>query len=152
MRPAYGRDHAARPPVQSGGGPIAMHSPLASLVLPQHPDEHRSKGPVLLAVDQQLSEGAALRVAPELSDPVGPLESGSMRMWSSSARGAGPRAPLPESALEIDAEPSAVDTAIMQSLMNAGPRRPPGVHGLRATDRRCDPSEHADRAAPLGRV
>jgi hypothetical protein len=70
--------------------------------------------------------------------------------------GAGSRAEgfetLPESALEIDAEPSAVDTAIMQSLMNAGPRRPPGVHGLRATDRRCDPSEHADRAAPLGRV
>ena len=32
--------------------------------------------PVLLAVDQELGEGAALRVAPELSDPVGSLEVG----------------------------------------------------------------------------
>jgi len=44
--------------------------------LPQHPDEHRSQRPVLLAVDQELGEGAALRVAPELSDPVCPLEVG----------------------------------------------------------------------------
>ena len=42
----------------------------------QHPDEHRPQRPVLLAVDQQLVEGAALWVAPELSDPVGPLEVG----------------------------------------------------------------------------
>jgi len=42
----------------------------------QHPDEHRSERPVLLAVDQQLGEGAALRVASELSDPVGSLEVG----------------------------------------------------------------------------
>jgi hypothetical protein len=49
---------------------------LWTLVLAQHPDQHRPKGPVLLAVDQQLSEGAALRVAPELSDPVGSLEAG----------------------------------------------------------------------------
>jgi hypothetical protein len=41
---------------------------------PAHPDQHRSECPVLLAVDQQLGEGAALRVAPELSYPVGPLE------------------------------------------------------------------------------
>jgi hypothetical protein len=35
--------------------------PLASSVsLAQHPDSHRSKRPILLAVDQQLSEGAAL--------------------------------------------------------------------------------------------
>ena len=39
--------------------------------LTQHPDEHRPKGPVLLAVDQQLGEGRDSRVAPELSDPVG---------------------------------------------------------------------------------
>jgi hypothetical protein len=32
--------------------------------VPQHADEHRSERPVLLAVDQQLGEGAALRVAP----------------------------------------------------------------------------------------
>ena len=51
---------------------------LARLVvgLPQHPDEHRPERPVLLAVDQELGEGAALRVAPELSDPVGSLEVG----------------------------------------------------------------------------
>jgi hypothetical protein len=58
---------------------------------PQHADEHRP-GPILLAVDQQLGEGAALRIAPELSDPVGAVEVGHIRTWSSSARGAGPRA------------------------------------------------------------
>jgi hypothetical protein len=31
--------------------------------LPQHPDEHRPERPVLLAVDQELGEGTALRVA-----------------------------------------------------------------------------------------
>jgi hypothetical protein len=44
--------------------------------LSQHPDEHRPESLVLLAVDQQLGEGAALWVAPELSDPVGSLEVG----------------------------------------------------------------------------
>ena len=38
--------------------------------------EHRPQRPVLLAVDQQLGEGATLRVAPELAAPVGPLEVG----------------------------------------------------------------------------
>ena len=47
-----------------------------ALALPQHPDQHRPERPVLLAVDQQLGEGAALRVAPELADPVGSLEVG----------------------------------------------------------------------------
>jgi hypothetical protein len=42
--------------------------------LPQHADQHRPKRPVLFAVDQELGEGAAFRVAPELSDPVGTLE------------------------------------------------------------------------------
>ena len=46
------------------------------LHLPQHPDEHRPKDSILLAVDQQFGEGTALRVAPELSDPVGSLEVG----------------------------------------------------------------------------
>jgi hypothetical protein len=41
---------------------------------PEHPDEHRPEDSILLAVDQRLSEGATLRVAPELSDSVGPLE------------------------------------------------------------------------------
>ena len=49
--------------------------PLA-LSLPQHAYEHRPERPILLAVDQQLGEGATLRVAPELSDPVGLLEVG----------------------------------------------------------------------------
>ena len=49
---------------------------LPRLCLPQHPDEHRPKRPVLLAVDQEFGEGAALWVAPELSDPVCPLEVG----------------------------------------------------------------------------
>jgi hypothetical protein len=40
------------------------------------PHEHRSKGPVLLAVDRKLDEDPALRVVPELSDTVGPLEVG----------------------------------------------------------------------------
>ena len=51
--------------------------------LPQHPDKHRPQRPVLLAVDQELGEGAALRVAPELSDPVGALEVGSIRTGGS---------------------------------------------------------------------
>ena len=33
----------------------------------QHPDEHRPKRPILLAVDQELGEGAALAVTSELA-------------------------------------------------------------------------------------
>ena len=44
--------------------------------LPEHPDQHRPEGPILLAVDQQVGEGATLRVAPELADPVGAVEVG----------------------------------------------------------------------------
>jgi hypothetical protein len=32
--------------------------------------------PILLAVDQEFGQGATLRVAPELTDPVGSLEVG----------------------------------------------------------------------------
>jgi hypothetical protein len=46
------------------------------LALAKHPDQRRSEDPILLAVDEELGEGATLRVAPELSDPVGPLEVG----------------------------------------------------------------------------
>jgi hypothetical protein len=53
----------------------ALGSSLA-VSLHKHPDEHRPKGPVLLAVDQEFGEGATLRVAPELTDPVGSLEVG----------------------------------------------------------------------------
>ena len=49
---------------------------IQALAFPQHPDEQRPEYPVLLAVDQLLGEGARLRVPPELSDPVGPLEVG----------------------------------------------------------------------------
>ena len=53
-----------------------------ALGLPKHPDEHRSERPVLLAVDQQLAEGSRLGVAPELADPLGPVEVGSVATWS----------------------------------------------------------------------
>jgi hypothetical protein len=52
----------------------ALDAPNSAVRLPQHPDQHRPKDPVLLAVDQQLGEGACLGVSPELSDPVGSLE------------------------------------------------------------------------------
>ena len=44
--------------------------------LSQHADQHRPERPVLLAVDQQLGEGATIWVAPELTDPVGSIEVG----------------------------------------------------------------------------
>jgi hypothetical protein len=65
---------------------------LIPLHLRQRPEGDSPKRPILLAVDQQLGEGAALGVAPELSDRIGPVEVGSMRTWSSSARGATPSA------------------------------------------------------------
>jgi hypothetical protein len=37
-------------------------------------DEHRPEHTIFLAVDQQFGEGATLRVAPELSDPLGAFE------------------------------------------------------------------------------
>jgi hypothetical protein len=49
---------------------------LLAVDLAEHPDEHRPERPILLAVDQEFGEGATLRVAPELADPVGPLEVG----------------------------------------------------------------------------
>jgi hypothetical protein len=61
----------------------------APVGLPQHPDEHRPQRPITLAVDRELGDGAALWVAPELADPVGPLEVGSSRTWRSSGRAAG---------------------------------------------------------------
>jgi hypothetical protein len=59
---------------------LAPDAPLASSIrLSQHPDQHRSKRPVLLTVDQELGEGAALRIAPKLADPVGSSMSESIR-------------------------------------------------------------------------
>jgi hypothetical protein len=65
---------------------------VVSVSLPQHPDEHRPERPVLLAVDQQLGEGATLRVAQNSPIRSARSKSGSIRTWSNSARGAGPRA------------------------------------------------------------
>jgi hypothetical protein len=48
-----------------------MAEPKLAFGLPQHPDEHRSKRPVLLAVDQELGEGAGLRVRAEFTDLTG---------------------------------------------------------------------------------
>ena len=61
------------------------------LGLPQHPDEHRPQRPILLAVDQQLGEGARLRVPPELADPVGSVEVGDQVFMASASRGSGGR-------------------------------------------------------------
>src|SRR5215207_2747308 len=69
-----------------------MVSGRSLLVLPQHPDEHRPERPVLLAVDQQLGEGARLGVPPELADPVGAVEVGEHEDVEELGAGAGPRA------------------------------------------------------------
>ena len=66
------RDCASVIPTKSNDG--AAVCDLA--MFPQHADKHSAEHPILLAVDQELGEGATLRVAPELSYPVGPLEVG----------------------------------------------------------------------------
>jgi hypothetical protein len=51
------------------------HGQTRSVVgLPQHPDEHRPKRPILLAVDQELGERSGLGVPVERADPVDPVE------------------------------------------------------------------------------
>ncbi len=47
----------------------------SAFALPQHPHQHGSKDPVLLAVDEELGEGAALWVGPELSRSGRPARS-----------------------------------------------------------------------------
>jgi catechol 2,3-dioxygenase-like lactoylglutathione lyase family enzyme len=73
----------------------------ASLRFAQHADEHRPEDPVLFAVDQKLCEDAALRVALELSDPVGPVDVG--KHQDVEELGAGSRAPRASDALVIGA-------------------------------------------------
>jgi hypothetical protein len=73
---------------------VAPNGPVLALAaaLSQHSDKHRPQGPILLAVDQELGEGAALRVAPELADPVGSLEVGEhedMKQLSAGSRAEG---------------------------------------------------------------
>ena len=54
--------------------PIAKrHDQSASRSIPTSTVPQR---PILLAVDQEFGEGATLRVAPELADPVGSLDVG----------------------------------------------------------------------------
>ena len=50
--------------------------PTPTVGFPKHPDEHCPERSILFAVDQELGEGAALWVAPELADPLGPFEIG----------------------------------------------------------------------------
>jgi hypothetical protein len=84
--------------------------------LPQNADEHRSQHSILLAIDQELGEGAALWVAPELSDPVGSLEVGSIRTWS------------PLKAAEIKAAESYADTSCLRGYVDL--RRRDGDGGV----------------------
>jgi hypothetical protein len=83
--------------------PKALPSLLPPLGFSQHPDQHRPERPVLLAVDQQLGEGAALRVAPELADPVGSLEVREHEDVEQLGAGSGAEGvkSFPESALEV---------------------------------------------------
>jgi hypothetical protein len=56
---ASGRDLGSASPC--GAGSRCDQLPRRTLaVLPQHPDQHRPKGPVLLAVDQEFGEGSVL--------------------------------------------------------------------------------------------
>jgi hypothetical protein len=45
-----------------------------AVVLTQHADQYRPKGPILLAVDRELGEGPRLGVPPVRADCVGPVE------------------------------------------------------------------------------
>jgi hypothetical protein len=76
---------------------------LLALAVSQHPDEDGSERPILLAVDQQLGERTALGVAPELADPVGPLEVGEHQDVEQLGAGSRPHGVemCPQSALEL---------------------------------------------------
>jgi hypothetical protein len=78
--------------------PIAVGQPSLSI-----PTKHRPQCPILLAVDQELGEGAALRVAPELADPVGSLEVREHEDVEQLGTGSGAEGveTLPEAALEL---------------------------------------------------
>jgi hypothetical protein len=67
---------------------LALETLAASLSFSEHSHQHRPEYPVLLAVDQQLGEGAALWVAQNSPIRSARSKSGSMRTWSSSARAA----------------------------------------------------------------
>jgi hypothetical protein len=56
--------------------PWSCATEASPLRLPQHADQHRLERPVLLEVDQELGEGAGLRVAPVGLDRAHALEVG----------------------------------------------------------------------------
>src|SRR6266511_5055420 len=61
-------------PLDSTSTRSRLSESLPPLGFSQHPNQHRPERPILLAIDQELGEGAALWVAPELADPIGALE------------------------------------------------------------------------------
>jgi len=90
-----------RPVSPADSGPSELSRPerlrwseesQSSVALPQHADQHIPKRPVLLAVHQQLGEGAGLWIPQNSPIRSARSKSGSMRTWRSSARGAGPKA------------------------------------------------------------
>jgi hypothetical protein len=64
----------ARPPDRRPARASAATS--LSLVSRSIPTSTARRVPILLAVDQELGEGSALRVAPELANPIGAIEVG----------------------------------------------------------------------------
>jgi hypothetical protein len=71
-RTPQGGEAQTQPARRLASSPASLPAP--PIHLSQHPDEYRPERPVLLAVDQQLREGATLRVARELADPAGAVE------------------------------------------------------------------------------
>jgi hypothetical protein len=84
-RPVNARSPATSPPAP----PAAADPPRSRAAFRRAPV--KGSGPPR-SRSGELGERPSLRVPPELADPVGAFEVGSIRTWSSSARGAGPRA------------------------------------------------------------
>ena len=78
--PRTGRGGHERPPS------CGLRTPVG---FAQHPDEHRSQYPILLAVDQELGEGAALRVPQKSPIRSARSKSGSMRTVEEFSAGSG---------------------------------------------------------------
>ena len=68
--------------------PRYAHGQVLAIGFPQHPDEHCPKRPVLLAVDQQLDEGAGRRqVAEACREQLQPSSLSGFRAGESGAYG-----------------------------------------------------------------